>query len=357
MKYVKMVSGLILLAAIPAIIFLQGRNEVSDDSITSYGTERSGTAILITGAAARIPQEAALLEELYIRGLLKDVVFISGVSSGALNSVVLNGILSGKMTWAEYKNILFGIGNNDIFIQEGKKLPVNTDPERKFITDVVENRLGYQKIGDLPFMTGISITHVSDFDLKKTVYRLCSRNINPETDTTLSLVDILMASTSFPVAFPSVRIRNAVTIPDVEFIDGGVGDDHVPYKALLDFEKFRGNGVERVYIISRKSDSIPEVSEELRVLGINDRGIFDKLGISMDNILKKGLLKRLKAFTVEAPELVPRTYVWIPDFQTDFLMFSFNNLKEQFEMTSLWAQTHDPVPVSEYILTNSSGRR
>jgi hypothetical protein len=28
---------------------------------------------------------------------LKDVVFISGVSSGALNAVMLNGILSGKM--------------------------------------------------------------------------------------------------------------------------------------------------------------------------------------------------------------------------------------------------------------------
>jgi hypothetical protein len=261
------------------------------------------------------------------------------------------------MTWAEYREILFDIENSDIFIQEGKKLPVNTEPERKFITEVVENRLGYHKIGELPFMTGISVTRLSDLNVKKTVYRLCSRKINAETDTTLNLVDILMASTSFPVAFPPVRIRDVATIPDVEYIDGGVGDDHVPYKALLDFEKVRGIGVERVYIISRKSDSIPDVSEELRMLGINDRGIFDRLGISIDNILKKGLIKRLEAFTVEAPELVPRTYVWIPDFQTDFLMFSFSNLKEQYEMTSQWAQTHNPVPVSEYLAANSSVRR
>ncbi len=357
MNYFKIFLGLLILAAIPAIIFLKGKNEVTGDALDVQRAERSGTAILITGAAARIPQEAALLEELYRRGLLKDVVFISGVSSGALNSVVMNGILSNKMTWAEYKEILFDIENSDIFIQEGKKLPVNTDPERKFITEVVENRLGYKKIGDLPFMTNISITHLGNFDIKKTVYRLCSRKINNESDTTLNLVDILMASTSFPVAFPPVRIRNVKTIPDVEYIDGGVGDDHVPYSALLDFEKFRGIGVDSVYIISRKSDSIPEVSEELRILGINDRGIFDRLGISMDNILKKGLLKRLEAFTVEAPELVPRTYVWIPDFQKDFLMFSFSNLEEQFEMTSQWAQSHDPVPVSEYLLTNSSARR
>ncbi len=182
---------------------------------------------------------------------------------------------------------------------------------------------------------------------------MCSRKINNETDTALNLVDILMASTSFPVAFPPVRIKNVKTIPDVEYIDGGVGDDHVPYKVLLDFEKFRGAGVDRVYIISRKSDSIPEVSEELRILGINDRGVFDKLGISLDNILKKGILKRLEALTIEAPELALRTYVWIPDFKADFLMFSFSNMKEQFDMTTRWAQTHDPVPVSDYLLNNS----
>lgn len=352
MKHFNILTGLLILAVITAIIFLTGRKDIS--RVSSAGPERSGKAILITGAAARIPQEAALLEELHKRGLLNDVVFISGVSSGALNSVMLNGILSGKMTWTEYKSVLFGIENSDIFIQEGKKLPVNTEPERKFITDIVENKLGYHQIGDLPFMTGISITHLSDFDLKKTVYRMCSRKINNETDTTLNLVDILMASTSFPIAFPPVRIKNVKTIPDMEYIDGGVGDDHVPYKALLDFEKFRGAGVEKVYIISRKSDSIPEVSEELRVLGINDRGMFDKLGISLDNILKKGIIKRLEAFTIEAPELALRTYVWIPDFKADFLMFSFSNMKEQFDMTSRWAQTHDPVPLSVYLLTNSS---
>ena len=72
-----------------------------------FPNPRNGVAVLMTGAGGRIPQEAALLEELDKRGLLKNLVFISGVSSGALNSVVLNGILSGKITWEEYKNILF----------------------------------------------------------------------------------------------------------------------------------------------------------------------------------------------------------------------------------------------------------
>jgi hypothetical protein len=321
-----------------------------DDSKNETFQKRSGTAIVMTGAAARIPQEAALLEELYNRGLMNNVVFISGVSSGALNSLALNGIFSGKMTWDEYKKILFGIRNSDIFIQEGKRLPVNTDPERQLLTNIVEKRLGFHTMGDLPFMTEISITNLKDLDMKAKVYRMCSRKINDETDLSLSIVDILMASTSFPVAFPQVRIKNAKTIPDVEYVDGGVGDDHIPYHALLEFEKYRGEGVERIYIISRKSDSIPAVSEELSALGINDRKIFDDLGVSFDNIMKKGFIKRLKDFSREAPELIPLTYVWVPDFKQDFLMFNFDKLQEQYYLTSSWAKTHDPVLLEKYLI-------
>jgi predicted acylesterase/phospholipase RssA len=314
---------------------------------------RSGTAIIMTGAAARIPQEAGLLEELYNRGLLKDVVFISGVSSGALNAVMLNGILSGKMTWNEYKNILYNLKNSDIFIQDGKrKIPVNTQPARNLYTKIVESRLGYHHIGDLPILTSISFTNLKDLDLKKKVYRMCSRKINEETDTTLSLVDIMMASSAFPIAFPPVRIRNVKTIPDVEYVDGGVGDDHIPYHALFEFEKFRGRGVAKVYIISRKSDGIPEVSEELIGLGIDDKGRFDKMGVSLDNILKKGIMKRLKAFAEEAPDKILISKVWIPEFNENFLMFNFDNLKEQYMLTSEWAKTHDPVPLGDYLLYN-----
>jgi len=319
--------------------------------------ERQGTAIIMTGAAARIPQEAALLEELYNRGKLKDIVFISGVSSGALNAVMLNGILSGKMSWNEYRKILFSLKNSDIYIQNGKKLPVDTEPARKLYKMVVEERLGYYRIGDLPYMTAISFTNLKNLVLKKRVYRMCSRKINEESDTTLSLVDIMMASSSFPVAFPPVRIKNVTTIPDVEYIDGGVGDDHVPYQALLDFEKFSGKGVERVYIISRKSDSIPEVGKELADLGLKDRKIYDKIGVSLENLLKKDIIKRLMAFESEAPELAGRTYIWIPDFSKDFFLLNFNNLQEQYIITQEWARTHNPVPLEKYLLPYKKDER
>lgn len=178
---------------------------------------------------------------------------------------------------------------------------------------------------------------------------MCSRKINAESDTSVSLVDIMMASSAFPIVFPPVRIEDVKTLPDQEYVDGGIGEDHVPYHALLQFEKYRGEGVEKVYIISRQIEKTPDISEELRVLGINDKGIFDKLGVSIDAILRKGIIKGLRAYANDAPQLVPHTEVWIPDLKNDFLLFSFDDLKEQYEETSHWAQNHDPVPLSEFL--------
>ena len=342
-------SSIWLIIVILPVLLFSGRSEKAIPERTKPA-DRNGVAIIMTGAAARIPQEAALLEELDRRGMLRNVVFISGVSSGALNSVALNGILSKKMTWTWYRDLLYGLKNDDVYIQTGKKLPVNTDPARALFKKVAEEKLGYKTIGDLPYMTEISVTRLKGLEIKKEIFRLCSRKINEESDTTLNLVDIMMASTSFPVAFPPVKIRNVTTIPDGEYIDGGVGEDHLPYHALLEFEEFRGAGVEKVYIISRKSDSLPVVSEELKTLGINDRGIFDRLGISLDAMMKKGFIKRLEAYAAEAPDLVERTYVWVPDFKQDFLMFNFDDLRKQYEVTSAWAKTHDPVPLGDYLL-------
>jgi predicted acylesterase/phospholipase RssA len=121
---------LLMLLTMIVLIAFQGRLGFNSRAISS-SFPRNGVAVIMTGAAARITQETALLEELDKRGLLKNVVFISGVSSGALNAVMLNGILSGKMTWNEYKNILFNLKNSDIFTQEGKKIPLNTSPARQ----------------------------------------------------------------------------------------------------------------------------------------------------------------------------------------------------------------------------------
>ena len=47
-----------------------------------------------------------------------------------------------------------------------------------------------------------------------------------------------MASTAFPIVFPEQKINNATTLPDRYFVDGGIGEDHVPYTGLIDFMKY-----------------------------------------------------------------------------------------------------------------------
>jgi predicted acylesterase/phospholipase RssA len=310
---------------------------------------RHGTAVIITGAAARISQEAALLEHLYDKGMLNDVVFISGASSGALNAAVLNAILNGKYTWKEYKEILGRITNDDIFIKNGQKLPVDTEPLRNLITRIVSERLGYRTLSDLPFSTSFSVVNLKAIPQKDRTIRLCNRRINPESDSTLGIVDVLMASTSYPFAFPPVKIRNVQTIPDINYYDGGIASDHVPYRALIEFEKYSGFEVEKMIIISRKRDTISNTNMELKALGIDRFKFFDKMGVSPEAISNRGFYKRLKDIESESPLLAERTYVYVPDFQDEFLMFDFSTLKQQYEVTANWAQTHEPVLLKEYL--------
>ena len=75
MKKITLPFILIILIAV-FISFITTKDDTIKETVTSK--PRNGTAIIMTGAAARIPQEAALLEELDKRGLLKDLVFISG---------------------------------------------------------------------------------------------------------------------------------------------------------------------------------------------------------------------------------------------------------------------------------------
>lgn len=340
-----------LISLLMPILFSANIFQTGAQNITAKVSARppEGTAVLITGAAARIPQEAALLESLYNNGMLHHVVFIAGVSSGALNTVMLNAILTKKITWNEYRNILFNINDSDIYRSKDKKLPVDTAPLKSLLTSILHDKLGYFRIGDLPVPSAISITDIDILKLIRRNYRLSNLKINPESDPSLDLVEILMASTAFPIVFPGVRIDNAPTLPDHDFIDGGLVDDHVPYTSLLQFIKYRGQSVDTVIIVSRKSVLHPDLSEELLTLGINDKGLMDKLGISPEDFLMSAFIKGLRSLQKEAPDLAKRTLVYIPDFEQNFLMLNFNDLEEQYRTTSEWAARNKPVSLEQFL--------
>ena len=204
-------------------------------------------------------------------------------------------------------------------------------------------------MGDLPYVTAISITELDMIDIPKRNFRLSNRKINSESDPDLDIVDVLMASTAFPIVFPEQKIYNAPTLPNRYFVDGGIGKDHVPYSGLIDFIQFKDKTVKKVIIISRKSDFEPDINQELEAIGIKDIKIFNKIGVSLDEFLQKGFLKGLREYKTSLPSLVGNTFVYIPKFEAKFLLLNFNDLKKQYELTKNWAQKNDPVPLNSYL--------
>ena len=314
----------------------------------TYG-KRNGTAVVITGAAARIIQEAALLENLQKDGWLYNICFISGTSAGALNTVMLNAILEKKYSWEDFYTILFNLKNDDIYIRTGRSLPVNIEPFHNLLTTVLNDSLGYRNIGDLPYHSSISI---SDFELlppfSKT-YRLCNLKINEESNPGFNLVDALLASTSIPILFPPVRFEESFGLPHSSFVDGGVADDHIPFEAVLQYEKYRGTGVDTLIIVSRKSDSRRTISKELDDFGENDSRRFDRLSLWIDNMAMNGFIRGMKELQHKYPELAAHTYVYIPDFEENFALLDFTDLKKQYTVTANWAESHKPVPLNQYL--------
>lgn len=307
-----------------------------------------GTAIIITGAAAKIAQEAALLQSLYERGELNDVVFISGASSGALNAVMLNAVLEKKLTWQQYIEIFADIKNDDIFRIDKKGLPVSNEPLRQLLQEVLVNRLGYKTLADLPIPTAISVVSLRPSPLSEGTYRFCNRKINRESDSSLNLVDVLMASTAYPLVFPPARINGIKTIPDIPYYDGGIGDDRVPFQALIDFENYRKQPVERVIIISRKRDADMTLAQELKPFGYELKAKGNN-NLSPDVLTSMGFWRRLEHLNKRYPELADKTWVFVPDYDYSFPMFDFNNLKEQYELTYQWAQSNSPVKLNEFL--------
>jgi hypothetical protein len=131
-----------------------------------------------------------------------------------------------------------------------------------------------------------------------------------------------------------------------------IGTDDGPFNANASIGRLSGKS----RIISRKNDQVSEISEELRALGVNDRGVFDKLGISIDSIASRRLARNLRAYAKQSPESAARTFVWKPDFQGSFLLFDFNNLEVQYAATEAWAAKNAPISLERYLSLTTTSR-
>ena len=93
-------------------------------NFTKMNTNKKNVAFIISGAAAFIPQEIAcikaIVEATFPNAQEKiNPTVISGTSSGSICTVLLNGVLAGKITWDQLENdIIPSIGNSSVFDNE-----------------------------------------------------------------------------------------------------------------------------------------------------------------------------------------------------------------------------------------------
>lgn len=335
---------------------LSSKSDIFSDPLNDKSDMKTTTAVVIAGAASLIPQEAALLEQLYNTGWLQNITFISGVSSGALNTLMLNAILDGRITWERYKNILFSITNSQIFSLPKKEIPLDTSPLNQLLIKIAHDTLGYYTVRDLPITSSFSTIAVKKNLLGFHTQRFCNKPINDESQSDHDLVSVLMASTAIPIIFPPVKIKD---FPDITYIDGGAAEDCVPYEALLQHISYTGKLPDKLLIVNKKiTSSKISVQNELRALGIKDSKAIEGFGMFIHQHMKKMFISRLEELRKVHPELAKRTYVYTPEFEKDFSMLDFSNMKEQYEVSSEWARINKPVLLSDYLQThdNNSGK-
>ncbi|MEL7148933.1 MAG: patatin-like phospholipase family protein [Bacteroidota bacterium] len=308
----------------------------------------SGTAIIITGAAARITQELALLEALDNQGLLDDVRFISGVSSGAINTVMINAVLdeSNDFEWEDYKDIVLNLEQSDVLVNDNNNLPVNTQPLWRTFDRTFKEQLGFQTMQDLPISSAVTAAAI---DLQG----LVSASNVPELSTfDGDITEVIMASASFPVAFPSIKIGDNI------YVDGGL-QENIPVSVALQFQLIDNIPFERIYIVSYQKNRSMDWGRELSLLGV-ERTRKDLLEISLkragfntDQLSEASFNKNLELIQQQYPQFASRTMVFVPAIEDlpYYGVFDFNNqtARESYDRVSTWAQSNSPLPLSDYL--------
>lgn len=228
------------------------------------------TAILLTGAAARISQETAALDILEQKLGLKatEVYYLAGFSSGSLNIAGINARKKDENNWQVFKNLLFSLTNEDVIIRrkdeneglteaedealEGIHLKsiYDTSPLRKTIEGFLSDS-GIINIRDFQCRTDILTCEIESLTQLKT--RWVKTTI--DRDKTYKIEDVLMCSTAIPVLFPWQKIHPHSDL----YWDGGT-------KGTFDgYEKNIPIDADKFYIISPQRYTLLEELENLHL--------------------------------------------------------------------------------------------
>lgn len=311
--------------------------------------EPSGTALVITGAAARISHEMALIERLEELGELEDLEFISGTSAGAIMSLNLNRILDPDFPygWEDLKNIFFNLKQEEIFANEHNDLPIDTRGAWRFFDKLCENNLKIHSLkSDLIYPTCMTSVR---FDNKSLARVTNIEGLNTITD---DPVEGVMTSTSFPVVFPSIRINK------VDYFDGGL-IENIPYSAVFEYQLVRKRPFKKIIIVSFQKNRSIEWKTELDLIFLKNtreqiiESVLEASGFSLDAGVEKSFMEELEYIQRTYPEFTSRTVVYSPNVKNPpyFPTFQFDGTfaKKVYELMRNWALDNKPIPLDEFL--------
>ncbi|MCR9171587.1 MAG: hypothetical protein NXI10_03785 [bacterium] len=344
------------------------------------------TCVMITGAAARISQEVAILDYLMTPDptsgkqrlvINKDTTQLIGFSSGSLNLLALNlcfRYFDGSNTpagqeslkiWNEiYKErVLWGLKDADVFdkrkLLEGSIL--DTTPLRatinNFIHSIMTNEQeGSVLFGDLAFHSSI-LTYSKDE--KTTVWAVNDTGGQQS----LFLTDLLMGSTAIPVVFPHQKINQSGDetsrngFPEGKFEDGGTKGQFVNFESHLVGKKYQD-----LFVISPMREAGTEleekITEELKKLKLFEaaKNEIGKLLATLNYNAFHTFLEKLSVANADN-SIAENVYVCIPRLAENYGFLDFNDEQAQYNSVATWI-TENPdkmaVPLATYLSQNPS---
>jgi hypothetical protein len=319
-------------------------------------------ALLLTGAAARISQEVALIDQLIEHRQLnidQENTMLAGFSSGALNIAAINACFRTEqpLSWDKHfkEDLLFKAKTADV-LNTGKTLPFNTTPLRNMLNGFLD-KAGMKNFDQCRFNT-----YILAFSYRR-LSTIWVHNRNKHHNES-KLLPLLMATTAIPLIFPDQPIVNNnpknQKFLKGNFADGGIGGSFKRFEKHLKKE-FRQNGpFDNIYIVSPMREVVKEDFDALKALiPASDRFKMDLkefkvLRLFLEMISQNGFdtfVKRLHRWS-RKHKIASNIYISIPALEKNFPILNFDFQQEQYEAVSDWARKHPEkvcIPIHQYV--------
>jgi hypothetical protein len=318
------------------------------------------TAVLLTGAAARISQEVALFDRLRVHsGLIvnQDETLLAGFSSGSLNLAAINACFrdTDPLDWENYykKGLLFPLTNEDVY--KITRLPLDTSPLRGTLQNFLDT-MNCHKVGDLAFYSYIlTFAYGAPWE---TLWACSQDNMQYH----LNLTDMFMASTAIPLIFPSQEIHcehgYKTDFPDGRFADGGTGGTFKRFGDYLGEFVSQNDPFENMFIISPMRQSAEdEKAAIVNFLHEDDKskGLITELNNIFENISMRGFVRFLKLLNkarYNGKPIAENIYVSIPFMTENYPIMNFDLQEDQYNAVDAWVSGNLEklaIPIDEFL--------